>query len=369
MCNIAGTDQWLQRGSCLSCEQAWVLGAVDVRAGLYGEFYCAACWDSRDIEAIPDAIGYQDVGYESLTAQEARMVSPFSPGTLMENTFIISESIGVPSRDRSLRFVKSARNDMPGPSTGFSVWLGSRVLLDFMETRLKHSRKATRPCPRVLELGAGCGLPGMGLAQLGADVILTDVPRIVPVLTTNVAINFKSSSVEQNGDCSKTPSVATLRWGHKGDLEEVMQLECSSMGFDYVIGSEIAYDPEANGSLLQTLRDLVSRCGNSYANVGALATSKVGADGNFISPPRRPRIIFAIARRSREIEDFAKHVARARWSFQVLKEVDVSALTGLPSCSTVMVVELKPQEEVWWRRRPIRTARRARAKRPKYSAS
>lgn len=47
----------------------------------------------------------------------------------------------------------------------------------------------------VLELGAGCGAPGLTLAALGADVILTDRVQVLPLLERNVELNAPISAV------------------------------------------------------------------------------------------------------------------------------------------------------------------------------
>ncbi|KAA8544130.1 hypothetical protein F0562_022142 [Nyssa sinensis] len=66
---------------------------------------------------------------------------------------------------------------------GTTVWDASMVLVKFLE---KNCRKG-RFCPsklkgkRVIELGAGCGVAGFGMAMLGCDVVSTDQTEVLPV--------------------------------------------------------------------------------------------------------------------------------------------------------------------------------------------
>lgn len=47
---------------------------------------------------------------------------------------------------------------------------------------------------RVLELGAGTGALGIAVAALGGDVVLTDLPDVVPLTRQNVQLNTASFS-------------------------------------------------------------------------------------------------------------------------------------------------------------------------------
>ena len=42
---------------------------------------------------------------------------------------------------------------------------------------------------RLLELGAGPGLPALFAAQLGCHSIITDLPRVVPLIERNIEAN------------------------------------------------------------------------------------------------------------------------------------------------------------------------------------
>jgi predicted nicotinamide N-methyase len=43
---------------------------------------------------------------------------------------------------------------------------------------------------KVIELGAGCGLPGITAAILGADVFITDQANFVPLIKKNIDDNL-----------------------------------------------------------------------------------------------------------------------------------------------------------------------------------
>jgi len=321
---MASADSWIQRGSCCQCGQRWVLGKVDPASGLYGHFFCAACWDCWG-----DGASDHEGDHDRMTARHYQVVNELlRPDMLEDSCQIFSIEVGLPTRGRTLRFVDGFRGDAPGPGTGFSVWNGSRILLDYLESTYQREWQQRPERPRVLELGAGCGLTGMGLAQLGAEVVLTDVPTVCPLLTCHVAMNFPCDSTTP----LVAPRVETLRWGHQDDLARLLSLEQPKGGFDYVIGSEIAYDPDANQALVQTLHALTS-----------LQTSTCEVPDPSVAPEKRhTRVFMALARRGCEFEDFASQVARARWSLHIWREIDLSAIVGAPYCSPILIVELRP---------------------------
>lgn len=75
---------------------------------------------------------------------------------------------------------------------------------------------------RAIELGAGPGLGGMAFALLGADVLLTDLADIVPLIRKNVDANFTSAALHgailhQDACCSTITLFMQIR------LQEVYQ--------------------------------------------------------------------------------------------------------------------------------------------------
>lgn len=107
-----------------------------------------------------------------------------------------------------------------GAGRAFATYLSS---YKFEGKALKGSFSAKW---QVVELGAGCGLPGMVMARNGSEVTLTDVPWLLQMLTYNVAANFHRADLR--------PSVAPLRWGNATDAAALLQ---ASGQPDLVIGA------------------------------------------------------------------------------------------------------------------------------------
>eukprot|EP00439_Symbiodinium_sp_Y106_P082774 s138_g22.t1 len=108
--------------------------------------------------------------------------------------------------------------------------------------------------PSVVELGAGCGLPGMVLARRGARVTLTDVPWLLQLMEYNIEANFLE-------DDPSRPSVASLRWGSREDLRELQKdLLGRDVGVpDLVVGADLVYREQDFDALLSTIASLKPR--------------------------------------------------------------------------------------------------------------
>ncbi|KAJ8607117.1 hypothetical protein CTAYLR_009150 [Chrysophaeum taylorii] len=118
--------------------------------------------------------------------------------------------------------------------TGQVVWPVSVALARF----------ATTLRGRIVEVGAGCGLPGLAAARSGeTTVALTD--------GSDVVLDLLRQSVARFGSRAK---VFKLVWGDRGSVEDFL----SEFGepVDVVIGADVVAWPTAVEPLLQTVRAL-----------------------------------------------------------------------------------------------------------------
>lgn len=180
------------------------------------------------------------------------------------------------------------RQDMEqacGQHTGGIVWETSYLLLSYLlslrggrkeddttSTSSGNSKKKY-PCGRrVLEVGAGCGLLGLGIyhAQLAQHVILTETESVLPNLQYNVSQN----NDDDDDDETDTPDdkkssksrrrtqpkgrrslqVASLDWTrYQKDCQESQILPHS---MDFIVGTDVVFSTRLVGPLLETLRYL-----------------------------------------------------------------------------------------------------------------
>ena len=107
---------------------------------------------------------------------------------------------------------------------GCVVWDAALVLAKFLEN--KHFPDKYWTSKKVLELGSGTGLVGLVAGCLGADVMLTDLEELVPLLSENI---------ERNKELIEGTAVSrTLKWGGTSGLEIP----------DVILMSDLVYYPE-----------------------------------------------------------------------------------------------------------------------------
>ena len=123
--------------------------------------------------------------------------------------------------------------------TGARVWEASLIFAQIADARGRLFWQDRR----VVELGCGCGLGGIAVAALGADVVLTDI--VTQQAQRNVTQTFRSHT--------EAPSVRRLRWGDSGaDLS----LVADGGSFDAVIATDVLYNEASWPALLSTISAL-----------------------------------------------------------------------------------------------------------------
>jgi protein-lysine N-methyltransferase EEF2KMT len=147
-----------------------------------------------------------------------------------ENEFTF-KTFYLPNSNEAI-IIKEAVASISNGTTGLSTWGASLYLLDYLST-YKHIVQGQR----VLELGSGAGLLGIGMKKLGAkSVLMTDGdPNVLKGMRTNIEINRCDCKVER------------LLWGDKSDIS----------GYEVVICADVVYDPELIDPLLYTLSELI----------------------------------------------------------------------------------------------------------------
>mmetsp|Transcript_22778 Transcript_22778/g.71371 ORF Transcript_22778/g.71371 Transcript_22778/m.71371 type:complete len:248 (+) Transcript_22778:309-1052(+) len=137
--------------------------------------------------------------------------------------------------------------------TGQVVWPVSVLLASFA------ARQDWRGL-RVVELGAGCGLPGLVAARRGARVALTD--------GSAVCLDLLRQSVEAFGS---TAAVAELVWGDRASADAFAAAHGAA---DVVLGADVVAWPQSVEPLFQTLNRIAAKHASFYCGfvVRAYAT-------------------------------------------------------------------------------------------------
>lgn len=139
---------------------------------------------------------------------------------------------------------------------GTTVWDASMVFVKFLEKNCRKGQFSPSKLKgkRVIELGAGCGLAGFGMALLGCDVVATDQTEVLPLLMRNVernTVRIKQANVENPYSVSfGSIQVAELDWGDEQHIAAV------DPPFDYIIGTDIVYVEHLLEPLLKTILSL-----------------------------------------------------------------------------------------------------------------
>ncbi|KAF9266903.1 hypothetical protein L218DRAFT_896120 [Marasmius fiardii PR-910] len=142
-----------------------------------------------------------------------------------------------------------------------SIWASSRYLADHVN-EIELGEKMEQPkesrCFRLLELGAGAGLPGIVIAKTHPQIKVTvsDYPdrRLIETLSENV----KRNGVE--GNCR----AKAYAWGSEpGSLcDQKLSEELSTYTdrlFDTIIGADTLWNPEVHSIFIRSLQMLLKK--------------------------------------------------------------------------------------------------------------
>lgn len=128
------------------------------------------------------------------------------------------------------------------------VWDAALVLTKYLEKQSTKSPFWLKGL-RIVELGAGLGCVGIAAACYGGDVIMTDLPEVVPQLEKTIDLNRAAWSEK-----GKISAVA-LAWGHNKPIE----LEFIHQQIDIILMSDCVYYEESVDPLIETLKSLTSK--------------------------------------------------------------------------------------------------------------
>eukprot|EP00550_Attheya_septentrionalis_P002531 CAMPEP_0198286020 /NCGR_PEP_ID=MMETSP1449-20131203/5201_1 /TAXON_ID=420275 /ORGANISM="Attheya septentrionalis, Strain CCMP2084" /LENGTH=432 /DNA_ID=CAMNT_0043983639 /DNA_START=143 /DNA_END=1438 /DNA_ORIENTATION=+ len=153
--------------------------------------------------------------------------------------------------------VKEMANNLEEDGTGLNVWDGAILLAKYLEARPNKVKGQ-----RVLELGAGCGLVGIVAATLGArEVMLTDLPYALPLLTENVMANqhhyvhpANSRIDDEDNHCRVT--CTTCDWFHPSAVTFATTV-------DVILVADCVWLEELVDPLLHTLDQLTQEASSS----------------------------------------------------------------------------------------------------------
>lgn len=167
-------------------------------------------------------------------------------------------------------------------SIGTCVWTAAILLSKFLEHDGSALPLAGR---RVVELGAGTGLCGIVAACLGARVVLTDMPGVLPNLRDNVEAHrhlYTQQGAEDGAGVAPATRVEELVWG-----ETAIDDASPCAGADLVLGSDLVHIRPLVEPLLETMATL--------AGLGVDAGPELGVEDAVRGAP----VLYAYDRRGR----------------------------------------------------------------------
>ncbi|KAG1881092.1 WD40-repeat-containing domain protein [Suillus subluteus] len=213
---------------------------------LYDEGLIASCgWDEDDPEDIMSASLQTLYDYVPITHS--------APGSIFTYTIKPQITLQTPDTQASNWSLHAS-----------SIWQSSVHIADHIEY-LQLDRFSDRKILRVLELGAGAGLPSIMIARTtpNAAVVASDYPdeNLICTLSDNVSRNHASERCW----------VVSYAWGNDISplLTPAQQKSEGSALFDIIVAADTLWNPETHVQFINTLCMCLNRSPDARVNVVA----------------------------------------------------------------------------------------------------
>ncbi|KAE9396872.1 hypothetical protein BT96DRAFT_921809 [Gymnopus androsaceus JB14] len=149
-----------------------------------------------------------------------------------------------------------------------SIWASSKYLADNVDHLHLQSHLDQRTSPdekiRLLELGAGAGLPGIVIAKSHPEILVTvsDYPdvQLIRTLSENIANNQVSANCHARAYAWGSDPHVLLR----GDSDQY-----SDRGFDAIIAADTLWNSDLHGIFIDSLRRTLRKSSSSRAHLVA----------------------------------------------------------------------------------------------------
>lgn len=139
---------------------------------------------------------------------------------------------------------------------GSVMWNSNSVVLDHLTGTVFENRSAKGL--GIIELGAGVGVLGIALAAGGANVLITDLKELVPLMALNIHRNRKGRLA--NGG---SVVAATWKWGERIPPAALKLFGSQSSAVHFVLLCDALYgNPRDWPQLIQTLNSIVDQFGS-----------------------------------------------------------------------------------------------------------
>jgi len=306
-------------------------GARRARAASRGSRHLAAAAviDTNNSNETPAQAGVCSVAPRSAKVACADFDAALAaPGDTTEKLFELANKPGV-SLSVGGRRVSVAHDPAATEHSGGVVWETAFFLARYLERYVLKGYDvagsglgASRL--RVVELGAGCGLLGLALSQLGCEVLLTEQP----VALGNLRANIESHVAGVTG--GGPVEAAQLVWGDRSDITAV----CERGPFDLVVASDVVFATRLVEPLLQSIASLL------YVSRSAKAAEVAsGTDG------RDREQACWLCLQQRDPDAHATLLSRAPSLFRV-QELSFAGLAGFEAATELdcVLLRLRPRK-------------------------